>query len=366
MRFLCLGFAVTLGCSSYGSAGGTAGAPSAPSGSGGSASAGAGAGGSSGSAQGGDPAGLAGAYAGHGLTEGKQALIWIWENYRADVTTVVAHASSFTHVSPAFYTMNYAYMSGPLRYLNANDHYDGVSSADLTAQIHAAGLKVVPLVYAGAGNNGTDDGIHNVLNDSPPGTQQNLITAMINEANLKGYDGYNLDWEVSGDDTHYAEYGTKMVSFLTTFKKALNAQGMQLSYDLGAWFVRQCADDGVIDLAQMAGAVDLMIMEDYEKVLGAPGTACPTPAPTGLNCYSDFTAQLQVMCNMPVKNVSIGVIAPDTSAFASQAFGATSSYGFAGVALWPGNGGFLAQDNFPAGQSWYSVFSDFLAPNGAK
>lgn len=310
--------------------------------------------------------GTAGAYAGHGLTEGKQSLIWIWQNYRADVTVVTAHASSFTHVSPAFYQMNYAYTSGALKYVNANDHYDGTSSADLTALIHAAGLKVVPLVYAGAGNSGTDDGIHNVLNDSPPGTQQNLITAMINEANLKGYDGYNLDWEVSGDDTHYSEYGTKMVSFLSTFKKALNQQGMQLSYDLGAWFVRQCADDGVIDLTQMADAVDLMIMEDYDKNLGNPGTACPNPAPTALNCYADFTAQLQVMCNMPGKNVSIGVIAPDTSAFASQAFGAASSYGFAGVALWPGNGPFLAKDNFPEGQSWFSVFSDFLAPNAAK
>ena len=355
-----LGFAVTLGCSSYGSGTGAAGAPSSF----GGASATGSEGGASG---GGSPSvGVAGAYAGHGLTEGKQSMIWIWQNYRADVTLVAAHAASFTHVSPAFYQMNYAYTSGPLKYENANDHYDGTSSADLTTQIHAAGLKVVPLVYAGAGNNGTDDGIHNVLNDSPPGTQQNLISAMINEANLKGYDGYNLDWEVSGDDTHYSEYGTKMIAFLGTFKKALNAQGMQLSYDLGAWFVRQCADDGVIDLAQMGDAVDLMVMEDYEKVLGNPGTACPTPAPTQLNCYSDFTAQLQVMCNMPVKNVSIGVIAPDTSAFASQAFSAASSYGFTGVALWPGNGAFLAQDNFPAGQSWFSVFSDFLASNAAK
>ena len=351
-----LGFAVTLGCSSYGSATGTAGAA----GSFGGAPA---SGGAAGDAS---VVATAGAYAGQGLTQGKQALIWIWQNYRADVTVVAAHPESFTHVSPAFYQMNYAYTSGPLKYVNANDHYDGTSSADLTAQIHAAGLKVVPLVYAGAGNNGTDDGIHNVLNDSPPGTQQNLITAMINEANVKGYDGYNLDWEVSGDDTHYSEYGTKMVSFLGTFKKALNQQGMQLSYDLGAWFVRQCADDGVMDLTQMADAVDLMIMEDYDKNLGNPGAACPSPAPARLNCYADFTAQLQVMCNMPGKNVSIGVIAPDTSAFASQAFSAASSYGFTGVALWPGNGAFLAKDNFPEGQTWFSVFSDFLAPNAAK
>ncbi len=361
-----VGFAVTLGCSSYGSATGTAGAASSFGGASATGNEGGASNGGAAPSAGASSTGVAGAYTGHGLTEGKQALIWIWQNYHADVATVAAHASSFTHVSPAFYQMNYAYTSGPLKYVNANDHYDGSSSADLTTQIHAAGLKVVPLVFAGAGNNGTDDGIHNVLNDSPPGTQQNLITAMINEANLKGYDGYNLDWEVSGDDTHYSEYGTKMIGFLATFKKALNQQGMQLSYDLGAWFVRQCADDGVIDLAQMGDAVDLMIMEDYEKVLGAPGTACPAPAPTQLNCYSDFTAQLQVMCNMPVKNVSIGVIAPDTSAFASQAFGAASSYGFTGVALWPGNGGFLAQDNFPAGQSWFSVFSDFLASNAAR
>jgi hypothetical protein len=95
--------------------------------------------------------------------------------------------------------------------------------------------------------------------------------------------------------------------------------------------------------------------------LGNPGSACPMPAPTNLNCDKDFTAQLQVMCNTKAEHVSVGVIAPDTSAFASQAFQSVADYGFTGVALWPGNMGFLAQDNFPQGQTWYPVFSDFLA-----
>jgi len=181
----------------------------------------------------------------------------------------------------------------------------------------------------------------------------------VNEAKTKGYDGWNLDWEVG--NTGYNAYGVKLISFLGKFKQALNAEGMQLSLDLGDWYVRQCGGDGLVDLKALGDSVDLAIMEDYAGTLGTPGSACPMPAPTNLNCDKDFTAQLQVMCNAKPEHVSIGVIAPGTSAFASQAFQAVADYGFTGIALWPGNMGFLAQDNFPQGQTWESVFSDFLA-----
>jgi hypothetical protein len=118
----------------------------------------------------------------------------------------------------------------------------------------------------------------------------------------------------------------------------------------------------LVDLIQMGQSVDLAIMEDYATTLGTPDATCPAAPPGPVNCYnSAFTGELDVMCNMPPANVSIGVIAPDTSAFASDAFSAVAKYGFTGVALWPGNMGFLAKDNFPGDQTWYSVFSDFLA-----
>ena len=379
MRWTWLGLAITVGCSSYGSAGGTAGSGVGGSSSGASAGAnnvaggGSAAGGAGGApSAGGSPtstggaptsgAGMAGVAGSGSSPTGKQALIWIWLNYKDDLAAVTAHAKSFTHVSPALYNLNYAYQSGTPKMVNANDNYDGLSSLQIAQQIHAAGLKCVPLVYAGAGNNGTDQGIQNVITDNPPGTQNNLITAMVAEAKAKGYDGWNLDWEVAAATTGYAQYGTKLISFLGAFKKALNQEGMQLSLDLGGWYVKQCGGDGLVDLIQMGANVDLAIMEDYAATLGTPDASCPAAPPGPVNCYnSAFTGELDVMCNMPPANVSISVIAPDSSAFASQAFSAVAKYGFAGVALWPGNMAFLGQDNFPAGQSWYSVFSDFLA-----
>ncbi|HTA90627.1 MAG TPA: hypothetical protein VK745_13650 [Polyangiaceae bacterium] len=342
---------------SSGTGGSLGGGASGTSGNGGALSAGNG-----GASGGGGASGMSGGSGGSGgasSNPGKQVLIWVWMNYKDDLATVEAHASSFTHVSPALYQMNYDYQSGPPMLLNGNDQFSGLSSSQIAQELHMAGLKCVPLVYAGAGNSGTDQGIQNVLNDSPAGTQQNLITSMVNEAKTKGYDGWNLDWEVG--NTGYNAYGMKLISFLGKFKQALNAEGMQLSLDLGDWYVRQCGGDGLVDLAALGDSVDLAIMEDYAGTLGNPGSACPMPAPTNLNCDKDFTAQLQVMCNAKPAHVSIGVIAPGTSAFASQAFQAVADYGFTGVALWPGNMGFLAQDNFPQGQSWYSVFSDFLA-----
>jgi spore germination protein YaaH len=129
-------------------------------------------------------------------------------------------------VSP-LYQLNYNYASGVAQLVNGNDDFgDGLTSKSIAQKIHATGLRCVPLMYAGAGNSGTDQGIQNVLNDAPPGAQQSFIRSMVNEAMTKGYDGYNLDWEVGNTG---ADYGDKLVGFLSAFKTALNAQGMMLS-----------------------------------------------------------------------------------------------------------------------------------------
>ncbi|HWZ91727.1 MAG TPA: glycosyl hydrolase family 18 protein, partial [Polyangiaceae bacterium] len=319
-----------------------------------------GSGGASGSATAGGSAGMAGA-GGATSSNAKQVWIWVSMNYKADLDTVIANAKSFTHVSPALYQLQDPYQSGNVPPLNDNDQYDGLSSLQIAQELHAAGLKCVPLMYAGAGNlGGNDAGIQSVLNDST--AQQNFITAAVNEAKTKGYDGWNLDWEVDSGIA-YASYGDKFLSFLGAFKQALNQQGMMLTIDLGDWFAQQCGDhSALIDLTQLGPAVDLAIMEDYNTSLGTPGSACPATPPSNINCDRDYAAQLDVMCNVkPRAAVAMGLIAPDSSAFASDALMAVSAYGYRAVALWPGNMGFLAKDNFPADQTWMSVFSDFLA-----
>jgi spore germination protein YaaH len=107
-----------------------------------------------------------------------------------------------------------------------------LSSKSIATASHAAGLKCVPLMYAGAGNSGTDQGIQNVLNDSPAGAQSSFMSSMITEAKNKGYDGYNLDWEVGNAGS---DYSNKLVTFLTAFKSALNQKGMLLTIDVAGF-----------------------------------------------------------------------------------------------------------------------------------
>src|SRR5262245_23760863 len=82
----------------------------------------------------------------------RQAYIWIWRNYASNLDTVVAHAESFTRVSPALYQLNFDYQSGPARLLNENNDFDGMTAAQLCQRAHDAQLRCEPLVYAGAGN----------------------------------------------------------------------------------------------------------------------------------------------------------------------------------------------------------------------
>ncbi len=176
--------------------------------------------------------------------------------------------------------------------LNTDDSFDRPEfDKDISDTVHAAGLKVQPLMYAGAGNSGTDQGIQNILNDAPAGTQQNFITAMVAECVATDNDGINQDWAVQG--TNYDQYGTKLISFLTAFTAAMHAKNMVVTFDLGGWYTRQCGDDtGLVDLSQVGHSVDQMIMEDYTGTYGDKNAkACPAN-PGNANCDAGYTEEL--------------------------------------------------------------------------
>lgn len=286
----------------------------------------------------------------------RQAYIWIWRNYGEHLGAIVAHASSFTHVSPAFYELNFDYQSGPAHLFN-NDDFDGMSAAAFCQRAHDAGLKCEPLVYAGAGNGGTDQGIRNVLDDAPPGAQASFIDAMVAEAETRGFDGFNLDWEFDGAATGHAAYGAKLVAFLGAFEAALHQHGMTLSLDLGTWYIRQseCSGgDGVVDLVELGDAVDLAIIEAYTDKLGAARSECPTPVATPVACDNDVTGQLDLMCLSPRATVAIGLIDPGSGPVADAVLAQVASYGFQTVAIWPD------EDPFLGGTDWYSRLAAYL------
>jgi Glycosyl hydrolases family 18 len=324
------------------------------------------------------PDGSADAASDTGTTTTGQSLIWVWYDYANSLTDVFSNASSFTHVSPALYQINYAYTSGVAQWWNTTtDDFSGLTSTQIATKVHGSGMKVVPLVFGGAGNGGTDQGIQNIISDSPSGTQSAFITSMVSEAVTKGYDGYNLDWEVSNTTTTYAAYGAYLESFLAAFKKALHAYGMQLSFDLGTWFIKQtyCSGGtGVVDLTAIASNVDLAILEAYSSTLGTTSSSCPTTFADPALCTGDFFSQLNLMCvYLPTSVISIGFNANPSSGtndIAGSAFSAVEAYGIKNIAVWPdwntdGLGAtylFLDSKSIsPSTATWYGLMSSFLS-----
>ncbi|HEY1537200.1 MAG TPA: hypothetical protein VGF76_24435, partial [Polyangiaceae bacterium] len=205
--------------------GGSGGAPAGGGGNGGTGGASAGSGGMSGGV------GMAGA-GGMTSSNAKESLIWLWGNYKNALAAVVANSKSFTHVSLACYHINYAYTNGAPQFQGGSDNFDGMTSKQMIAMVHGAGLKAIPLMYAGAGNFGTDQGIQNILNDTN-GAQKNFIDSTIAEAMDKGWDGWNLDWEPGG--TGYSQYGAKLITFFKAYTAAAHLHNLEISID-GAGF----------------------------------------------------------------------------------------------------------------------------------
>jgi hypothetical protein len=304
---------------------------------------------------------------GGALLSGRQVLVWIptyLGSFSANLTMVTgSNPKAYTQVSPDFYNLNYAYTSGPPKI--AGESFDGLSVAQVAQQVHAAGMQLIPLIYAGAGNSGTDQGIQNVITDSPPGTQNNFIAAAVAEAQTRQYDGWNLDFEVS--NTGYAQYGVGYVNFLSAFKAALHAQNMILTIDIAGWYIRQCAGDGLVDLTTIGSSVDLVIMEDYAGSYGSPVATCPggTP-PASQNCANDFGAQMNILCDVsPQSAVSVGLIegsgGSGANPFLDQALNAIAAAGFTSVAVWPDETPFLNSANIPNGGTWNSLLAGYLA-----
>ena len=295
----------------------------------------------------------------------KQSLVWVWQDFANTLDVVASHAGSFTQVSPALYQLNFDYASGPAKLLSGD--FDGLSPKQVADKIHAAGLKCIPLMYAGSGNSGTDQGIRNLLDDSPGGAQASFISSMLADAAQYGWDGYNLDWEV-GDTDH--SYSDKLVSFLVKFRDALHAKGLTVSLDLGGWYVQQCNEsgsNGFVDLTTLGASVDWAILEDYSGALGNVGAAgCPSGLKTPIACSSDFAGGLNAMCMLPPANVSIGLISPEggnggTNVFAGDALAAVNAYGYRAVAIWPDDSVFLNDNHIsPSGATWYSLLADYL------
>jgi hypothetical protein len=299
-----------------------------------------------------------------GAAGGRQVLVWTptYMSFSQTLMTVTGTTpKAFTEVSPDFYKMN-ATLPPSIQGADSGNTFDGLAIAQVATQVHAAGMKLLPLMY------GPDDGVYQTfLNDA--GAQSTLVAWLVTEAQANHYDGWNLDWEPGS--VPYPGYGMQYISFLAAARAALNAKNLILTVDLGGWYIGQCGHDGGIDLTQIGPAVDAAIIEDYAGGLGPPNPlpACPsgTPAAT-VDCAPDnyFGAQLNLMCDVsPASAVGIGLInvkgGTGANPFLPTALDSIGAIGFTQVAVWPDESTFLTSTSIPGGATWYALLAQFLA-----
>ncbi len=97
---------------------------------------------------------------------GRESWAWIYSHWSASLSAIAANTAAFTHVSPLWYTLNYDYAGGLPHFVacdgdfscggGATNSFGGMTAQQVTARLNAEGLAVVPGIYAGASNSGTD------------------------------------------------------------------------------------------------------------------------------------------------------------------------------------------------------------------
>jgi hypothetical protein len=339
---------------------------------------------------------------------GKSAIGWAID-FPDDVLDVIgAHKSAFTHVAVLVYDLA-GYTSGVAPFWRTPAGQDafqhGMTSATMAQKVHGMGLKFVPAMHGGQ-EYGSNQGMINILDDSPPGTQAGFISAMVSEATTKNFDGFTLDLAMGGapagliiDSEHY---GTKMETFLGAFRAALHAHKMVLLLAFVPNDVKQsCTSygNGVFDLLQLGRYVDLAMMEAFGTTLGTGGSTCPKnyTDPTGCfggDIFAPFANDVDLLCantaQQPQMTVMMNASPTMTNPFAGDAMALVESYGIPSVSLFPqvnmnkdpgdagngddaGEGGdaesraeatYAIYDSTgmsPAGTDWFTLLSAFLA-----
>jgi hypothetical protein len=323
-----------------------------------------------------------------GGVQGRTSIGWAVD-YPDDVFNVIAaHTSSFTHVAAFVYEITGYSGGGVAPFWNtpggADVFQNGLTSTTMVSKVHGMGLKYLAAVAGGAELN-SNQGVLNIITDSPTGTQAGFITSMVSEGVTKHYDGYALDLEMGGAPAgqviSYAQHGAEMESFLAAFKSALHAQGMILTVAFVPNDVKQsCTSygNGVWDLTELGKNVDLAMLEDYATTLGTASTSCPATFSDPSSCYAGtvfgpFSNEVDQLCTtlLPSSvNITMNAWSMMTNPFAGSAMSLVETYGIRSVGLFPqinndGPGGsysiFESNGIAPAGDDWFTLLATFLA-----
>lgn len=275
-----------------------------------------------------------------------------WSTTQSDLT---GKTSSFAQILPTMYDCNNS--SGTL----TDDGMAGTPSATVASGLITLGYKVQAVCQAGAGNNGTDSGIIAIITDSPSGTQQAFITAMINACKNLNMVGFNLDWEPGTTlqpSTGKSPYTSALTSFLQNAATQMHNAGFILTFEVSAWYsIGAYGGDNSsawVNLADIAATpIDMILDMSYTCSL------------------STVTSDIDFMlANIPASKLCIIFITNDdtspncsdggTNPFAQSAVEAVQNNNIPCLALWPSN--FWDTTGIsPSTSTWFSLCASFMA-----
>ena len=239
---------------------------------------------------------------GNGCPMVTQSWVWLWENYASGLNTIASHLGAITTVSPNTYTLS-----------NSGTFIVQSTQAEICPQVHALGLKCVPLIQ---NDQSSPAGINILLTNST--LQATFIQKAVSTAVNSNLDGYNVDFEPSSGTLSVAtEYGT----FLTNFANAMHAHGKTLSVDVASW-------DG--------GALWNLAIEAHTTV-----NLILTMTTYNSN-YASFAQGLQtIVSQVPIPKIAIGLLTVSDDSSLAQRMQAIEAADIHCVMVWPSYPGFL-------------------------
>ncbi len=174
-----------------------------------------------------------------------QFMPWICQfcgNQTNYTRTIIEHHNLFTDLSYEQY------------YLAANGSFQSLGVPDEVAMAHRYHLKAFPMIIS------SDPAyMHLLFSDSS--IQQAFISTAVHTAVLKGYAGYNIDFEVP-----YYSDSARVTSFVSNFSSAMVQQGKQLTLDVIGFHgpITSSTYGSAYNYSALSNtSVSLIIVEDY-------------------------------------------------------------------------------------------------------
>ena len=211
----------------------------------------------------------------------------------SSLATVLANADVFGDVSPFWYSAQ-----GNSPSIGVGSQISSSTAANVTAQLHAKGIKVLPTVTDGSGRRDMTTQL------SSPAGRRHMAAVLTNLVTSKGYDGIDLDWEgfafSDGQSTWPTTRG-RWDAFVALLASSLHAKHKMLALTVpgGVPTARDSTSYWVYDWSFIGRYADRVRIMAYDYSVSSAGPIAPLPWVTAV--------VKQAVTQIPSTKVQIGI-----------------------------------------------------------